>query len=697
MPDATSAPEAPKFTPKEVLQAGDTSVNLPGITPEQLQRQKDLEQLRKDGKSGKEGLQMASETTRETSFGRLQLNAFELKFGAGETEENPATHLVEAKANATPAEKASFERAKRAAEQASAFLQYSSILAESERTGISIPDTIRSRVARGDTSIKSAAEYDRQRIAGLDALLSSGYIKSLFPELADPSMHPEYKRKYIEKTLGREIGLRTTIATKFRELSARAEALPEVAKDDELKNAEKEQKSAKTKAQEGVDQIVKSIETDTGQPLDPAEKKAIEDAIGNGATPEQILRQIRQLTVEKVPHYAEFSKISELKNRTDEAFARWNQGKIPTTMNKNAIPNQAAVDAANKLYSQYETLSNEYDALMNTVNQNRPDYDKFVDFDRRYPTAGAANSEIGAKLAELYQNQVRIRELDTIIADKRANPNTNERDSRNARLQAESDLVDEVENIFSESAQEVLLKRYEQLAELDEKGREKDAKEGITADDKAIAESMRENWIKFDRETRTKSVSTVRIQEDMLTIAYKGEDGLKRLLLREMQLQIPKLDASGNPIPGAFEDLYERETYENIDLNRLTEEQKKRLDDAYNKHADTYRNKLMKDFFASKTLKDKLKGWVPGSDKLGLSKDEWRMLEENFRGQLASGLAKSKEAGNVLKNLEASGIKPDSKMKWLIYILIAIIGAGAVATVGAGAVGVAATGIGKAT
>ena len=87
------------------------------------------------------------------------------------------------------------------------------------------------------------------------------------------------------------------------------------------------------------------------------------------------------------------------------------------------------------------------------------------------------------------------------------------------------------------------------------------------------------------------------------------------------------------------------------------------------------------DTFLARSLGSKIKDRIPGTDKLGFQKHEWMLLEQNFSGKLTEALSKSKEGSRMLKNLEARGVRPDFKMKWLLYALAAM-GVGAVGAVG---------------
>lgn len=687
MADSAAETQAPSIEPKKVLHYGDTTATRPGMTPEERQWLSDIGKLKEKGATGKEQLSAVRERTSSHGFSDGQRRNMELSFGGGKAKEDQAGNLtIDQTANTQ--EKASYENARALIAELSGYIDYVDILNTNAQTGRPIDSIIRDRNNAGFRNINTRTAYDNARQKALDAITNSEAMRDLFPDVQSIGS-ANVRRDFIEKVLANDTTLRNSVVRRLNEISERASALPSIEKDAETETATREKTAKEQKLTAEMNKVFQELQSDVTT-LSQTEITRYQNEIRNGKSVDHILSQIRQDAIWTIPNAQSFSDYYKLKGQQDQL----NRQLLQMT-NKN---NQQAVQ---RLTADINTLDQQLTPLETIVNNpaNQADLNQYNERTKRYATTNPDGSQtaFASRIGDLTKLQSEVEELEATISLRQNDNAKKEADSRRNRLAKETEIINELRGVFSESILDTLEKRYDEVAKLEQQRLEKAEKDGISADDKAIEQAMRDNWIQYDIATRSKTVHVDQIQEDIRTLAYKGEDGLRRLILSDMNLQIPMLDNAGNVIPNRFEDLSDRNTLENIDLDRLSDEQKKRLDEAYNKHADNYRQKLMKDFFASKGLKDRLKGWVPGTDKLGLNKDEWRMLEENFKGKLAEGLGQSTVADGVVKNLEAAGIKPDSKMKWLIYMLVAILGVGAVATLGAGAVAVSAAGIAKAT
>jgi hypothetical protein len=232
------------------------------------------------------------------------------------------------------------------------------------------------------------------------------------------------------------------------------------------------------------------------------------------------------------------------------------------------------------------------------------------------------------------------------------------------RLLQERELIGDLEGVIGESLVEVMEERYDEAIGLDQQLMEQDAVAAaekqlndIARGIREVQKSMRENWVKYDPKTRKRSIDKEQIGLDMQDLAYNGKEGLRRMILGELAGSKPPLINLGNDPDG------KPYTYETVDLDAMSAEQKAILDGVYNSSAEPYRKKLFADFvYARKSV------WRKGD--MNLKDHEWAMLEQNFRTELSTGLEKSKEAGQIMKALEADKIKPESKKKWALYMLL---------------------------
>ncbi len=663
--------EQPKPSIKEVAQAQTDRLSDTTLSPEARERATKYREERKKGKSGIDVLKSAAEASKKTSFSSREATALEMNFGGGKAKEDlsdPINPKTEIDPSARAEEKVNHETARKTISELNAYLQYSDIADVSRRTNKSIDQVIADRVSRGDGSIKSLQEYNAAREKGLDALLASNGIREMFPDLEGSSVAE--RREYIEAVLAEKVEMRNAVATRVKDIAERARNLPEVTSDEDLKNAEKAKKENEQIRDERITQLIGSIEADQVV-LTDAQKQQIKDMVSKGATPDQIVGFIRTLTVDTVPNAAQFARYNELKTARDEAFARWEKAKPAATVNKNAKPNPAAEAASNALLAAYNNAETALAGVQGTIDQNRTGFDRYSQLSNRYSLDKTDTSGVGVRLSEIMSAQGKIRDSERIIADKQANPNKSELATRNNRLLQESALIDSLDNVFSDAAISTFEGMTNKYIEAESKRLKEDAEKQTTKDDKAIIKAMDTRWISFDPDTRKPSKDTNQINFDVRMLAYEGEEGIKRLLVRELGFTL--VDEHGTPIPGPVD-------YRTVDLSTLSDEQKKRLEAVYTKHGEALRDKLFKDMFRARSLGGKLKDRIPGTDKVNLKKHEWELLEQNFSGKLNEALRKSEKAQRVLKNLEAQGIRPDFKMKWLLYALLAAGGAGLMLT-----------------
>ena len=678
-----------KIAPKEALQFGSETVTGPTITPEALARLKELRDIREKSTQGKDVLNRAAEFGKEVRFSSAEAHATKLQFGGGKAKENPGPPpTAEIDPSEPVLERSSFENAKKAIDEANSFIQYTSIQSEHERTGKTINAIISERVARGEDAINNPTSYNRARESSLDAIFASSAAQQLFPELG--TIAETARRTYIESTLAKDPFMRNQVAKALKEVAVETQNLQEVDSDADYKKAKEDLDVDKPKRDAAKDDVVNAIKADikNGPPLTPAQEDAIKKMIDDGNPPETIIRYARGLVLNST-NIDKFDSLNEIVNKQNE-LAQRSQMLATTTK----APERASLQAeVANLQTEIRNLT-----TSNTVTNN--ELHDFSDLLIRYTDQKDAGSvyvsSIAQRASEGSQLSKSIKENEDLIKRKGTDSLKKEGRSRNNRLMKEAELQDRLDNIFSDAVIATLNDRYDKMVILEQQRLNEEAKKTGTDDDKAVLKGMENNWIRFDKTSRQKLVDQNRIRQDMRLLAYEGDDGIKRLMLRELGLKIQKLDAgaplfdhAGNPVMEALD-------HNNVDLSTLSDEHKKRLDEVFAKHGNNFRDKLFKDSFAARTLTSRLKDGVPFTDKMGLKSHEWQMLEEHYSGKLGEALGKSKEAQSILKSLEAQGIKPEFRRSWMLYILMTL-GLIAVAPFAVGAVGAvgAAGGIAK--
>ncbi len=674
MPDI-STPETPKIAPIDVLQYGSETRTIPTTRPETLERQKRLRALKEKGATGKERITAARESG-AGSFSTNQAVAMELAFGAGKAHEvvsatGKQTTEPDSTKNPDNAEKNSHETAKQLIEGVSNYIQYADITAEAGRRNKSIDVVIRERVARGDTSISNTRDFINAREDGLNLILQSSTVQELFPELS--SLNDGARRRYIEETLAKDPVMRNEVVKLMKNIAVDAQKLPDVTTDEDYSKAKADKAIAEPKLDTAKTNILNVIRADISAtpPLTPAQEDQIKSWIDQGMAPETIMKSLGGLVINgtNIPKFTELQAIVEKQREISQTKERLNKTSKPAERGG--------------LQNDINNLLGDINVLKGTVVSDT-DINNFVDLLTKYSpakdAAGIYVSGIAQSISEASALGKEIKASDDIIKRKESDSLKSEKASKNARLAAEQDLIERLENVMADAAASTLEKRYDELEGLEKKALTEDKEKQNNSDDEAIKKAMETRWIRYDPNTRSKDSDTAQINTDVRMLAYEGEDGVKRLLVRELGFTL--IDEDGNPIPDPVD-------YRTVDLTKLSEDQKKRLEEAYSKHGETLRNKLFKDMFLARTLGSRLKDRIPGTHKIGLKKHEWELLEQNFSGKLSDAISKSKEAQGIIKNLEAQGIRPDFKMKWLIW-LAAILGVGAVAGIGIAPIAVAA-------
>lgn len=137
---------------------------------------------------------------------------------------------------------------------------------------------------------------------------------------------------------------------------------------------------------------------------------------------------------------------------------------------------------------------------------------------------------------------------------------------------------------------------------------------------------------------------------------------------------------------------------EKAQADTLFTKRKTDFDKLYSEQGETIKKRFLTDLFRARGVTDrKILGVGLGGDLI-LTKEEYGLLNNYFGDMMEKGLKDSKDAQKSLKALQEKGIIPDSKLKWLLYILLALGGAAALGTAGVAGVplaGMAAGAFGK--
>lgn len=697
MPDGTTAtPEkAPVFTAKEALSFGNAESSAPLLTTEQ---QAKIDKMKEQARSnGREVFREAAGIGRETRLSQGQIRLFEANFGAGQAEikEDGSVELSD---RANPTEKASYDEAQNAIQQISDVLKYFDIQRAAKQKGV----TVENLLARENNELGiNARQYSALREKALSHILEkgAGIFNDALTDSSGVRISERLQREFIEKTIANDPILQEKITKKMKVIMDSAVALPEVVKDDEIIQAEVDRKRLNREFFGGIGEVQKKLTEDNFTPTD-AQKAELYNLIQAGRSPEIVMQKLRELTVKTLPGYKDLIALDELKQQKSSAEAARraiNQGNNNRNRNQQGQGGAAPVVPQNiqELNNRIADLATKIEAAENYRATHPEDTTLFDLLNKKYSLRNEEGpTDLNKLLSGINAKREEIKAKTDFIDHKSAEgASKKSKESKAIRLIKESELIDDLDSIIGRSLVETLEERYDKMVITQTAVRSKEAEETKSTDTKAVEKVMDQRWIKYDKTSRNKQVNRDTITQDMRVLSYQGEDGLKRLILGDMGF-----------------DGIDKQTALSYDLNQLTDEQKKRLEDTYKTMGAKYRDKLMADFYIAdkvqgitdiKGMKGKFKDMLPLTNKMNLKKHEWQLLERNFSGALEQAIGNSTAAQEAIRNLERSGIKPDFKMRYLLYLLTGVLGVAAVGGfAAAGGLGVtakaAATGIGSA-
>lgn len=596
----------------------------------------------------------------ETRFTPLDARSLQEKFGGGKAKLDEGSGGVEIYKDASGEEKASFESARDAIQKLSSYLEYIDISNEMARNGGKIEDIINARADKGGT-IKNNEQYINARTEALNFIISKS--PALFKDIDISKMDENDKLHFVEDTIAKDPIFRNSIAKTLKEASQQAENLPKIESDEELNTASQNAEEAKTE-QEAAERELDGFLKDLGFEMTDERKANFNRLMSAGRFGEAIqIIQDSLLDINKFPKYADFLNFIDLNN----------QLKNLDKERKDLGDQQTSY--ANDKRNSYKDV----EARLKTLNidQNSQEWKEFekilrVTNSQKDPTT---NEYLGLipkqfeKINKLKQTQNDFKKL-----QERRGPLAlvKEKTVRLDRLKKESDIIDLLDNAVGNAAADALDARYDAVYGAKSEAVKKEREKKMSEDEKKITRAMDKNWIEYSFKPggkRERNPDSDNINNDMKYLAYYGQDGVKRMLLRELGWKYKKDDGT--------EAVIDKNAAFNEDIfDKLSDEQKKQLDELTAKHADKYREKLMVDFTLLRTRWSRFTDTLPGTDKMGLKNYEWQLLEKNFPGAFEKAMNESQAFKNSVSQLEARGIKPDFKMKWFLW-LISILGVGA--------------------
>jgi len=679
----TSPGRTREFSSMAVLSYGGESTVAPAVAQADRQLAASLRALAQK-QSGKEAFSAFLRKEESASYSSLTLEGDKAAFGAGAAHLNEDGGIV-LDENARPELKAIHNEGASLLEITSKVHDYLLILAAGDDR-------------KQEERFKQMREQGRRHLEGitltqlrqeaLDYILADPSFQAMFPELSQ--IPRSQRQKYIEAVLLRDPDLRVLYSRNLQRIQEEILKLPEVKVDERLEQLERQKKENKTNLEDGIDGAIDVLDRKyqgifTKDELTEIVKTSynLDDAI------DTIKQKLLERRVGRVQEVIKFLGIdneiektkTSLDNKDEQLMQARNKDPAATESIKDEIKNLK--ESLGKLEEQKEKWSNDVDLKQQVNTYN--DILKLLD------TTRGQTSEFIQSLKKALEAQNGINGLERQI--KKLPAFKDRQRSERERLAAESRILGRLERVWGETVAELMLKRYDEMTKLEQQRLAKEAEElrkkqeyEAAQDVEKVRGVIRTRWIEYNESSRSRILHQHNIGEDMRFLAYaaSGEEGVKRLLLREAigrEITVIKLDENGKEIIDPLTGQPETEPFQwdNVPLSRLSEHDRKILDTVYTTLGKEFKTKLFTDYYLARscitdrTLGMKIFGryiFEASIGELAFRQHEWELLHQNFGADLESALKSSREAQGWLDRMKREGIVPGFKLKWLIYLLI---------------------------
>lgn len=643
-----------QFKPAEVLHfGGETTVRM--RSPD-LQRAKDKgAELRKEkanSTSAKSFFESYRNKPSERNLTGQNKEDLNLEFGAGEAKRNASDGI---EVPTTPEEKSLYDEAQAEIKNINDYIQYSEITAEAKKTGKPVATILSERAAKGLEGPRNQGEFDAQKQKAVDYIISTDVIQISLPDVAAIT-DQAIKRKLIEDLLAADPALRTKIVEKMVGIADRVKALPDAPESKEVTDAQDSKKDAETKITENLDMVRDRLK-DLG--IDDVKANAlrneVEKFIKDGKSLDQVLGYLRSESIGQLKNVPQIQEYITAKNLEEPLQQRREKLDATRTVPSAIKSVEDQLQIVQKTIANFEgdpALKAELVRYENTVIA----FTNQKDSSSSTAEGGIYLSPVAHGIDQIVKSQKAIVTADKIIKEKGALSGKARETWRNDRLVQESNLISEMKNVIPSSIAEVLSDRYDEMEKLEQQRMERVAKEQEDKGKKGVADGIRKveavkakRWIEYDYGTRQRKVNALNLGNDIKFVAYAGEEGFKRLILRDSELVL-NYPAAGTPIP----------VWANVDLASLPEDIRRTLDGVYETQKDSYKQKLFGDFYLER-----------GKDRgLTLKNHEYELLQKNFGEAFEKGVASKAEAQEIVEKLKKSGVKMNTGLLALLGLLI---------------------------
>lgn len=666
-------------TPQEALLTHNTpKVDTLGMTPEQL---KELEGLREQSPDKREFFQSIIEGKVNAPFTSERTENLALSFGGGKAKREKDGDPIKFDGDPGSVEARLFNEAQAEITSLQKFQQYAELLAKAQQKGISFEDYAKEAGVAGFEDIRTEA---------LETILSDVLYSSI--EGLD-TMDPKDLQDLIDNHLVQDPAFRNELSNLLGKIKLPRTEITSNTEADVLNSKIGELDAQSSRALGEVETYLKSTIPDFDTKLGIDVKAKIEDYVKRGYNTEQILNELKfDLLPTKY-----FDKLTDYRSHEDE-YKRLNETyqqliKIDKTRNKDLY------DSLNRSYTKDRNTWKAENAVLT----KDPKYSEFQNI-----TSALAGTKDGARFegraAQRIQELVGVKtQKDEAVAKKSISETTGNQavsKNRDTRLEEERAAIAELRGVIPKAIAKTLLDRQEKGNAI----RTKNEKAKFDAETNSIIDSIQTGMTKrglgFEtdevtgRGKRLKDRGT--ITADAKMIALQKDSGLRDIGVELSGLMVPKkLDDGTIVMTGGKPEMVAAKSYSQLD-----ERQKASFDKAFAIQKQALKVKIVTDLTASYGFLNKMVdfGKLGFGDKNSLNDTEWEELGKYASDSLRQVVSATQEGQRAIQQLEAAGIKPESKRGISILTLLGLLiaspialaafgGIGVVGAVGAGGIG----------
>lgn len=606
---------------------------------------------------GKEMLTAAKDKLKPTrTFTAADLQEMRYSFGAGRVRleladpTNPQSAMQEVVSNESmtaiqiSTAEAAYKEGNELLQGVSDFLFYTDVLAETAKRKGARPDAVLADLQKNNPNrFPNNRSYEDMRNNALQILGKSDAIRGLLPEIAE--LTEKEQQDYLEKLLTSDPRMRQKVLEKADAIRKELRDLPST-KNEKSTGTPRTKEDLELAMDDRIDNITNFLIAEGLAPKDIDKLKLdIKSKLTTGMSTDSIIRHLEIGVRATDDIFKDFddkaSKEVELLQLTALEQKLLNQNKPSSNLGN---VQSAIAKAKSELSSIESTITADPDHATKKL---------------RWEAIPRIVSEISRReFPELIQTQQDYLNLIKDAKNISVNQKRGLRDSINDRLEQEREILGRMENVLAESAIEVIEDRYDDMAaaqvEFDTQNMSDEQKAAIGRLKKKMA---RDSVIKYNmslRRTYRDEAAVDRRNKDVRFAIYNGEDdaGVKKLLLRDMGMKKP--DGS----------MYSEYEIKNLNLDALSDEQKKQLGEVYTTYAEEYKKRLFTDFFISRGIMDKY-----GFGKMSLKDHEWYLMQQHYGEYIDRTINSSHPAKQYEQELKEKGYEIDSKKKLLIFIL----------------------------